>query len=293
MILLNFRTLNDLNSLIFENLHRIPADVDLIVGVPRSGMFAAYLIASYLHLPVADVDALEHGDEVFCGKTRVRADWIHRASEAKKVLLVEDSCHYGRTISALRQRLKGLPCEIIYLAVIVAPEGLGHPDLWFDLCETPRMFEWNCFQHRGLAYSAFDIDGVLCRDPTPEENDDGPRYRAFLRTVEPRLHPQYPIGCLITSRLEKYRPETEDWLRRGGIAYGKLLMMPYATAAERHAAGAYGRFKGERYRELAELRFFVESEPWQAEEIARVSGKGVFCPKNHRYYSGEQDGTQA
>ena len=113
MIFLNFRTLNDLNSLIFENLHRIPVDVDLIVGVPRSGMFAAYLIASYLHLPVADVDALEHGDEVFCGKTRVRADWIHRASEAKKVLLVEDSCHYGRTISALRQRLKGLPCEII------------------------------------------------------------------------------------------------------------------------------------------------------------------------------------
>lgn len=54
---MNFRTINDLNNLISKNLDKIPKDIDLIVGVPRSGLFVANLIALYLNLPLTDFDS--------------------------------------------------------------------------------------------------------------------------------------------------------------------------------------------------------------------------------------------
>ena len=47
-----------------------------------------------------------------------------------------------------------------------------------------------------------DIDGVLCADPTPEENDDGEKYRHFLLNAPPLFIPKVTIGTLVTSRLE-------------------------------------------------------------------------------------------
>lgn len=43
--------------------------------------------------------------------------------------------------------------------------------------------------HGILKKACLDIDGVLCVDPTPEENDDGPRYREFLLTPNPYSFP--------------------------------------------------------------------------------------------------------
>ena len=54
---MNFRTINDSNNLISKNLDKIPKDIDLIVGVPRSGLFVANLIALYLNLPLTDFDS--------------------------------------------------------------------------------------------------------------------------------------------------------------------------------------------------------------------------------------------
>lgn len=62
-----------------------------------------------------------------------------------------------------------------------------------------------------------DIDGVLCADPTPEENDDGEKYRHFLLNTPPLFIPKVTIGTLVTSRLEKYRPETEAWLQKNHV----------------------------------------------------------------------------
>lgn len=72
----------------------------------------------------------------------------------------------------------------------------------------PRVFEWNVLHHPVLNDACVDIDGVLCRDPTPAENDDGRKYREFLSTVEPTIVPGQRIGHLVTSRLEQYRPKT-------------------------------------------------------------------------------------
>ena len=84
------------------------------------------------------------------------------------------------------------------------------------------------------------------------------------------------MRALITSRLEKYRPETEDWLSKHGVQYKSLIMMPYATKAERLAGIPHGLWKAERYREIMdECALFVESDERQARQIAGATGARV------------------
>ena len=48
-VVLNFRTVHDLNLAITKKLYDIrQLDVDLVVGIPRSGMLPASLIATHL-----------------------------------------------------------------------------------------------------------------------------------------------------------------------------------------------------------------------------------------------------
>ncbi len=120
-------------------------------------------------------------------------------------------------------------------------------------------------------------DGVLCLDPTETENDDGPAYLSFLQTARRLSSPTQVIGHLVTSRLERYRPETEAWLKQHDIRFGKLHMLDVPTAAERRRLNLHGRFKTGIYRGLDDALLFIESEPDQAREIAESSGKPVLC----------------
>ncbi len=52
---MNYRSISDLNQVILKRLYIIPRDIDLIVGIPRSGMFPANLLALYLNKPVTDL----------------------------------------------------------------------------------------------------------------------------------------------------------------------------------------------------------------------------------------------
>ena len=58
---MNYRNIDDLNHCILQHLSILPRDFDLIVGVPRSGMFPANLRALYLTLPVTDIHSFRNG----------------------------------------------------------------------------------------------------------------------------------------------------------------------------------------------------------------------------------------
>ena len=128
-----------------------------------------------------------------------------------------------------------------------------------------------------------DIDGVLCQDPSVEQNDDGPKYRDFLRTARSLWQPSATIGMLVTSRLEKYRDLTEIWLAKQGIKYQCLVMMQYSTMVERQKAKAYGTFKAEVYAHSDNI-LFIESSDEIAKEIAKKSGKPALCIESHCIY---------
>ena len=96
----------------------------------------------------------------------------------------------------------------------MAPEARldGHVDLYREVVEMPRVFEWNLMHGTVLANSCMDIDGVLCLDPTDEENDDGERYLRFLSETPALLLPTAPVGWLVTS------PPREVPRANGGVA---------------------------------------------------------------------------
>lgn len=269
--MLNVRSIADMARTIAGNLHRIDRRrFDVVVGIPRSGMLPASMIATTLQLPLADVRGYRAG--IVHGRSGVAV-----GLPGQRVLLVDDSCNKG---SAFREALALLPrgTRATRLAVYgpyqVEPDSVC--DLYLEECPGPRVFAWNMAKHIRLARWGFDFDGVLCRDPTKAENDDGPAYLRFLRNAEPMMLPRRTVGAIVTARLEKYRADTVEWLKIHGIGFERLVMMPHESKAARMAAGNRGGWKAEQIRALG-LEMFIESSPKQARIIAREAGIPVWC----------------
>lgn len=283
---MEFRSISDLNKIIKENIYRIQEEkIDLIVGIPRSGLLPASIISLYLNIPMTDFDSFLNGNIYNMGNTKVKENWIKNLDEAKHILIVEDSSVSGNSLKDAKVRLNTSKyknrCK--FLTIFVTEETKKYTDIYFDVCPVPRMFEWNYIHHHGVINACFDIDGVLCEDPTPMENDDGENYINFIRNAKPKFIPSFKIGYLVTSRLEKYREDTEYWLKKNKIQYDKLIMIDLPSKEERIRLGNHGKFKGENYKKLKNTNIFIESEMNQAIEIAKISGKAVFCTSTSEF----------
>lgn len=289
-----YRSYADLASLVHASLPRLPRDVDLVVGVPRSGLVPAGMIALALNRPLADLDGFIAGRTLGNGTTRPVPGSGHR--RFAHALVVEDSLRSGGTLRRVREAVAaagGGPADkVTYLAAYGVPGGPvpGGADIQLEDCPTPRVFQWNVMHHVVLESACLDIDGVLCRDPTEAENDDGPRYRHFLLGAEPLHLPTRPVRRLVTSRLERYRPETVEWLRRHGVTYGRLDMLDLPDAATRRRLGGHARFKASVYAGDAGAKLFIESCARQAPEVARLAGKPVLCIETNSMVAGSWSG---
>ncbi|NAS32697.1 phosphoribosyl transferase [Flavobacteriaceae bacterium R38] len=276
---MNYRSISDLNDIILKKLYLIPRDIDLIVGVPRSGMMPANLLALYLNLPYTDIHSFIKG---YIYKSGARRQFFD-SSDYKKILVVDDSIASGSALRECKENLKHLTSkfDFKYFVVYATPENADAVDYALEKVTTPRYFQWNIFNHTTLEKACFDIDGVLCVDPTAEENDDGEKYTSFLLNAAPLYIPGSKIGTLVTSRLEKYRKETETWLHANGVKYDKLIMLDLPNAKARQKANCHGSHKANEYKSK-KYNLFVESELGQAIEINRLTKKPVFCTANFK-----------
>lgn len=261
----------------------IPKDTDLVVGIPRSGLLVANLVSLALNLPLADLDGFLEGRILAAGKTRRRDMFDRSPADFRRVLVIDDSILNGHAMQAAKEKVArlGTPERFFFCAVYGPEQDVIDVDLIMERVPSPRIFQWNMMHHRVLQKACFDIDGVLCFDPTSDQNDDGEAYTQFIQTARPLLVPGQKIAHLVTSRLERYRSQTEAWLAANDIEYGKLWMLDLPNAAERRRQGAHGSFKAGVYRQLDETIIFVESEERQAIEIARRSGKPVLSIESH------------
>lgn len=270
---LNVRSVADLTLAIHQNLWRLDrSKFDCVVGIPRSGMIPASIIATMLQLPLADPIGYARG--MVYGRSG------RQEIAGKRVMLVDDTVNRG---SAMKRAAALLPKGTKVTRVCVyGPYQTDEDvvDIAFEECRGPRAFSWNMQKHVRLQRWGFDFDGVLCRDIDKAENDDGPRYARFIDEVEPLFVPQRPIGHIVTGRAEKYRAPTEAWLRRHGVKFESLTMTPYASKAERMSAmrhiGGRGVWKAQQAKRLG-VEFFMESCPKQAGIIAREAGIPVWC----------------
>jgi uncharacterized HAD superfamily protein len=204
------------------------------------------------------------------------------------VLVLEDSVNTGGTIGAVRKQLRNRT-DIVYAALYAndpIPPGV---DFVFRQLSLPRCFEWNLFHSNQMECSCVDMDGVLCADWTGQEADFGSGLECYLRHLDeakPRQLPSYPILAIVTSRLEKYRPQTIAWLRRHRVRFRELLMSPHPTSAARRSAEDHAQRKAESYRRRPDARLFVESHPGQAREIWERTGRPVLCTDEMRLFGG-------
>ena len=257
---MNFITYSQLNNDISNNLHKLPIDIDLVVGIPRSGLLVAAIIALYRNIPFTDIDTLLSGKFYRSGTTRKNNRWIQSLDEARHILIVDDSISTGESMKKARERigLMDLQCKFTYCAIYALPTNFMSVDVFFKMCNHPRMFEWNYMHHWGLKYACVDIDGVLCEDPGFLQNDDSRRYENFILNATPKIIPTQPIGYLVTCRLERYRSITESWLRKHGVEYDHLIMLDAPDAATRFRDYKQGEYKGSVYRKT-DCFIFIEA----------------------------------
>lgn len=289
MSTLNYRTFQDLARCIRDGLKRIPNDWDLIVGIPRSGMIPAYMIGLMLNRKVCSLDEFIYGIEPSNGERKIKQNF---SDKKRKVLIVDDSIHSGVAINKAKQRIKNYDMsnmQIFWLAIYAREESKNVPDFYFEIVPCPRVFEWNYLNSNIISRSCFDMDGVLCVDPTEDQNDDGERYLDFIANATQLFIPQIKIHTIVTSRLEKYRSETEQWLKKHNVEYGKLIMLNLPSKEERIRLKAHASFKAQVYGSLKDTYVFYESDRKQALQISSITKKPCFCVETDELFYGYEN----
>ena len=278
---LAYRNISDLNDIILKRLSILPKNIDLVVGIPRSGMLPANLISLYLHKPFTDIDSFVDGRIYSSGE---RGTYINTL-EYKKILVVDDSINSGKALIKARNKLKNIESHfsIEYACIYATTGGAKLIDYYFEIIDDPRIFQWNLFNYKSyINHACFDIDGVLCENPPID--DDGPIYMEYIQNAIPKYIPSVKIDTLVSCRLEKYRKATEKWLSDNQVEYNNLILLNMKTKEERQKWGKHGVFKGKIYRDGA-YSLFVESSLSEAMDIYRVAHKPVFCTETMQMIS--------
>lgn len=273
---MRYRSVSDMAALIRGNLHRVPADVDLIVGVPRSGILPAVTIALLLNLRYADLDNLCEGRLAGAGSTKPGSRLISDLAEARHILVVDDSLNRGYAMQEVRARLAkaGITARVSLAAIYVVPGGDAEVDIALETVPLPRVFEWNLPHHVYLRRACVSFEGALCRSPSAIERRCPAAYARFLDEAPPLMRPTQRIACVLSAGSEQHRAQVGAWLGRHGIVHERLVMLdlpdPHGAADPAGPALVKARFYG-----ASKHMLFIEGDDRQSVTIAQISGKPV------------------
>ena len=269
----HYVTIAELSEYTTQWVKQFPENYDVVVGVPRSGLMVATMIGGKLGKPITT-------PELF--STHV---WMSKRAEnreVKRVLLVDDSFKTGTSMQQAKETLlktiNDPKISVTTAAVIVSPGREQYVDLFYTKISPPRIFEWNLL-HDNKGVVAVDMDGVLCKDPPPLLEEDEAMYRDWISTVEPYLIPHFTIDVIVSNRLEKYRAETEAWLKKQRVNYKELRMWNLEEAKMRRE-GSKARYKIQNILEIKPFMFW-ESSRKEAEEIVSATRVPVWCVEDN------------
>jgi hypoxanthine phosphoribosyltransferase len=252
-------------------------NVDLVVGVARSGLLPAGVLAYDLHRPLWSVSPSAGLLDVGHG---VRLDG--QAREVRRIAVIDDTTARGvamREASAIvRERFPD--AEIVRAVVYAHPHGMGEVDIVVREYPGLHYLEWNwCNAGHGVK-CGFDFDGIICHDL-----EDGPDYVRRITEAPPLYLPRrHPIPLIVTARPESVRTETLDWLDRHGLTCERLVMRDWKWNGCEWDGARVARFKADHFGRSG-LPMFAESDPFQAQTIAEITGKVVLCPAAGRVFA--------
>lgn len=245
-----------------------PTSYDVIVGIPRSGSLVAHILALKLGKPVTTPELL-HENRYWM------TPQAERVPESKRILLVDDSISKGGKFQENLALVRSTHPEwdVTTGALIVTPEVKHLVDLYYMEIPQPRLFEWNML-HAKKGVLASDLDGVICENCPPGVDVDEVLYADWIRTAKPYLIPAFEIDVIVSSRLARYRKETEDWLMRHEVRYRELILWDIGSKQE--ASGKHAQHKIDTLFKI-KPEMFWESNIFQAREIWRATRIPTLC----------------
>lgn len=262
----NFVTIDELVLWTTEWIKSFPNTYDVIVGIPRSGLLVANLIALKTGKPLTT-------PELFIRDHYWQSDLIDKKEEYKNILLVDDSITSGKTIEESLQLLRSYEnLNITKAALIATEESKALVDLYYKIIPHPRVFEWNLL-HSKKGKLVSDLDGVICENCPPGVDLNEELYTKWIKNAKPYLIPAFEIDVILSNRLEKYRSETEEWLAKHGVRYKELILWDIQSKKER--GGKHAQRKIEVLLKIKPDMFwessFAEAKHiWEATKISTI-----------------------
>ena len=256
-------------------IRHLPADVDLVVAIPRSGLLPGSLAAYQLHVPLLTVSRQRGVTDPGHGR-RLEGP----RPDPRHVLLIDDTVAGGNEMRHNFPVVRAAypDARITRAAVYAHPRAADVVDLFAAYYPGEHYLEWNWANAGHGAWTAYDMDGLICDDCPVPDDDDGPRYARFLRETRPLCLPRRAtIPLIVTGRHRKYRDATRAWLDRHGVRAERIEMRDWAVDPSRAWHEQHGEFKAAHYGPSG-CGYFAESCPLQAEVIHRLTGKPVICP---------------
>ncbi|MEX1014172.1 MAG: phosphoribosyltransferase, partial [Candidatus Paceibacterota bacterium] len=124
----------DMGRTVVSKLYKIPQDIDLIVGIPRSGLLAGNIIALSLNLPIIDIDGFIYNRRLRHGFTRKTKTYISLPHEAKHILIVDDTIDTGKTMDRVKMRLKNslINQQISFCSVYAEQKSIKKIDIFLE-----------------------------------------------------------------------------------------------------------------------------------------------------------------
>ena len=283
---MRYKTYADMSDCVRRNIWKIPSDVDLIVGVPRSGMIPALMIAELLNKRCADIDSFVEGKVLSCGG---RGNLI-RKTPVSKVLVIDDTVYGGGAMRRAREKVSSRSGMFDIIFGCVYAEGRDAKslvDLYLEDVYMPGphwLYEWNILHHYEdiSKWSMWDIDGLMCKEPPFDTDREA--YERYLPEAVPMIIPTTQVGAIVTYRLEMYREVTEKWLKANGVSYRELRMFDAPDRDTRGKMESPSGYKARIYGGASWAKLFFESDRNQAVTINKLTGKPVFSYEDGRLY---------
>jgi uncharacterized HAD superfamily protein len=267
---IRFVSLSQLVNWTDKWIQSFPQRYDLIVGIPRSGLLVANIIAQKMARPLTTPELFLKGHY-----------WLSKSIKNEKpiesILLVDDSVSSGRTMSAYAESLlqQRPSISLTRAALIVTKKSEKLVDFYYKIVSKPHVFEWNLMHYkRKKRKVACDMDGVLCENCPPGIDKNEELYVQWLTKARPYLIPAFTIDAIVTNRLEKYRRETETWLLKHEVRYKELIMWDIPSKRERK-----GRYAENKIEVLSKIKpsVFWESNYRQAMQIWEATRIPTIC----------------
>lgn len=273
-----FKTIGQLAADTYKLAGMLPPDVLGVVGVARSGMIPATIMATHLHCPLGEVETFIKAG-VFGSGNRMNGNTPDITKG--NIVVVEDGCGLAYALNNAAMRIEVAYPQFrgrIITAAVYATKECKHRINFVAVPDSlPMFYEWAWLNTTYMRSAAWDIDGALCFDGCPP---------GAYADAKPLFIPRrYPIPLIITNRLERDRAATEHWLKKMGIMYGRLVMNPTHSEEERASTPGYPSIhKIQAYQAAADCNLYVESQNNIAGQIYQATGKAVLCCSNFTFW---------